>query len=482
MAARTAFTRSQMGLLMVDMDRLKHINDTFGHVGGDAALRLTAKAIRASVRTSDIVCRYGGDEFVVLLPACTLDGLAAVAVKILRVIRMIDTFLVADNFDDRLQEHVGDFLAIDSADLQQLQRPAGAGVLLSVSIGGAMLPDSAESGGVLVERADSAMYAAKEIGRNRANIVGVPDGTLIALDATAAINVDRPRPVLSQPPTMISVPLAPPDESDLQSRLLSFIGHELRTPLSVMYSYAQIIRDKLPDTPEFARLRTMADKSVAQGDTIVAMIEEVLDASRLQQSRLSLDLNDTDLAVLVEHALLHLDLADPARIACLGCTSATPFVVIADEQRLERTLLTLLAMGIAATDLLRRHQQIVFDSTDPRPDAVLQLRQADESVIFDIYLPSVEVADEQWSRLFDLTYAVNSAQTPTTHAGAIGLGLYVAHGVVALHGGHLTALRPTLRQDERSPFTDMLKTYAAADGTLPGTLFSLALPLKGHSL
>ena len=70
-SARAARTRSPMAVLMLDLDGFKAINDRFGHQSGDRVLRAIAGCLRASVRTSDVVARYGGDEFVVLMPDTT---------------------------------------------------------------------------------------------------------------------------------------------------------------------------------------------------------------------------------------------------------------------------------------------------------------------------------------------------------------------------------------------------------------------------
>lgn len=66
-----------------DLDRFKVLNDTHGHAAGDAALRLFARVLRSSVRPDDITSRWGGEEFLLVLPNCTLDG----AVEIMERVR-----------------------------------------------------------------------------------------------------------------------------------------------------------------------------------------------------------------------------------------------------------------------------------------------------------------------------------------------------------------------------------------------------------
>lgn len=122
----------RLGLLMIDMDYLKAINDSYGHQAGDAALQHLAQIISQSVRITDVVARYGGDEFVVLLAGCTPRGLAIVSEKIRRTVRTSPVT-------------VGETLKIP----------------FTVSIGGAIYPDDAVSATDLINKADAALYIAK---------------------------------------------------------------------------------------------------------------------------------------------------------------------------------------------------------------------------------------------------------------------------------------------------------------------------------
>lgn len=142
-----------LGLLMLDIDHFKRFNDSHGHDAGDAVLRAVAREIESSLRESDLVCRYGGEEIVVLLPDSDTEASLRIAEKIRNAIRTRDVSGIA----------------------------AGAqGV--TASIGVAAFPDHATSGDALIRIADNALYAAKRTGRDRVVAAGalptvVPPGT-----------------------------------------------------------------------------------------------------------------------------------------------------------------------------------------------------------------------------------------------------------------------------------------------------------------
>jgi diguanylate cyclase (GGDEF)-like protein/PAS domain S-box-containing protein len=129
-------SESRLALLLLDLDRFKNVNDTFGHQAGDQVLIEVAKRLADCVRTSDLVARLGGDEFVVVLP-----GLASEE-QVTPVVRKIHGAL-------------GRPIVID-----------GRPLLTPPSIGIAFFPDDAISQEGLLQKADAAMYQVKNQGRN----------------------------------------------------------------------------------------------------------------------------------------------------------------------------------------------------------------------------------------------------------------------------------------------------------------------------
>jgi two-component system cell cycle response regulator len=129
-----------LSCLMIDLDNFKTINDTYGHAFGDLALQQVADILREVVRGSDTVFRYGGEEFLVLLPETDLEGASALGEK-------IRATASSRPFGDR-----------------------GQVFNLTLSVGASSLC-AGESGNDMIARADMALYHAKERGRNRVEAV-----------------------------------------------------------------------------------------------------------------------------------------------------------------------------------------------------------------------------------------------------------------------------------------------------------------------
>jgi diguanylate cyclase (GGDEF)-like protein len=127
-------------VLMIDSDSLKVVNDKFGHQAGNRLLQMLVHCIQAQLRETDVLARYGGDEFVVLLPETSAAGSEIVA--------------------SRIRQRV------EAATLTTRERP----ITTTVSVGVASYPEHAADLESVMERADQALYASKSGGRNRVTV------------------------------------------------------------------------------------------------------------------------------------------------------------------------------------------------------------------------------------------------------------------------------------------------------------------------
>ncbi len=136
--ARCSESGGQLSLVMIDIDHFKRINDTYGHLTGDDLLRIIAKTLRDFVKGKDIVCRYGGEEFVVLLPDTPLEGAITVS--------------------ENIRKHF--------SQMSWKQKSTGISMGKVTLSAGVALFRPGETMEAFVQRADVALYQSKKSGRN----------------------------------------------------------------------------------------------------------------------------------------------------------------------------------------------------------------------------------------------------------------------------------------------------------------------------
>jgi diguanylate cyclase (GGDEF)-like protein len=130
-------SQRQLTLIMLDLDHFKRFNDTFGHDAGDAILREVGKLLGTNFRGEDIACRYGGDEFTVILPVAALDVAEHRAQELRRAIKDLEIPYLNPTLDR-----------------------------VTVSMGIARFPEHGSNAETLLRSADRALYRAKAAGRN----------------------------------------------------------------------------------------------------------------------------------------------------------------------------------------------------------------------------------------------------------------------------------------------------------------------------
>jgi two-component system cell cycle response regulator len=165
-------------LLVLDLDRFKEVNDSYGHAAGDAVLAEFARRLRAEVRGVDLAFRQGGEEFVLMLPETDALGGIALAERLGTAMRGTAMTVTARRIPEEYRRHspVG----------RQPDGPARSlHIPVTVSIGIAVFPDHGATGAAVLDAADDALYVAKADGRDTYRVAG--DATLVpATPSTAA--------------------------------------------------------------------------------------------------------------------------------------------------------------------------------------------------------------------------------------------------------------------------------------------------------
>jgi diguanylate cyclase (GGDEF)-like protein len=141
--SRGSRSKESVTVIMLDLDHFKNVNDVYGHEAGDEVLREAARRMRSRIRTEDALCRYGGEEFIVILSRCNLAGARS----------------TAENIRYRIASEPFEF--------------DGKSLAVTASIGLAEgLPGSGITVDEIIRKADEAMYIAKQGGRNRVEPAG----------------------------------------------------------------------------------------------------------------------------------------------------------------------------------------------------------------------------------------------------------------------------------------------------------------------
>ncbi len=331
-AAAARRHNSRLAVMFVDLNNFKQINDTLGHTIGDAALHRAAECLTASVRAADTVCRYGGDEFVLLITDVSeRAGLARIGEQI--GLTLGAPFLI--------NEHV---------------------VRLGASIGISIFPDDGSEIDVLIAQADAAMYRARHRGVGTyafhgdevaGELVLAPDTVavlqrpVIRYDEVIAEQQRRNDELREANQELVLTVLRARDTQAIvedaqrrQTEFMAMLAHELRSPLAPMRNVSALLERVGSNDSILPRLQGIIERQVVH---MARLIDDLLDVSRAHTGKLRLEREAVQLGSVIAFAV---DACRPAmdlRLQKFSLTLPTlPIVIEGDSVRLVQVVTNLL--------------------------------------------------------------------------------------------------------------------------------------------
>lgn len=182
---RTNRNKKSMGLMIMDMDKFKTINDNLSHPVGDSALIILSGIIKETIRNEDTVARYGGEEFIVILPDTKLEGLNILGERIRK------------NVEKKFKEKLREVIKNNHPEIEKKIRKMGENyfsqsVLGSISIGATLYTGKNEINPLtpteLIGKIDEALYFSKEHGRNQVSFLPPEGGEVMPLNKESLKN------------------------------------------------------------------------------------------------------------------------------------------------------------------------------------------------------------------------------------------------------------------------------------------------------
>lgn len=428
--AGTKRNGGHLALLFLDMNNFKTINDTFGHGVGDQALQQAARCIASGVREADTVCRYGGDEFLILLTDISHPSEAT---------------LVAQKVASALETpyHIGDNV-----------------LHLAATIGICLYPDDGDTPELLIDRADATMYRAKRLGLSsavfnseHADEDAAQDATALAMPrhsnndhGMASTNHERRIGHLREANEQLV--LAALSAQDLlaaaqqaqqrQKEFLALVAHELRNPLAPLGVAVSLLRES--DTQGLERMRHIIEQQVTH---MTRLVGDLLDLSRSNTGKLRLYFRSLDLVTLIDDVveawrpsinarLQHLRVQRPMR----------PISMVGDPIRLAQIM----------NNLLDNASKYTPDGGE----ISLTVSTQGENVEIRVGENGIGISADALGHVFD-PFAQDTHATAFNGHG-LGIGLTVVKELVEGHGGTVTV---------------------NSEGLGLGSEFVLTLPLNG---
>jgi len=399
-----------VAILFIDVDGFKRINDLQGHAVGDEVLRRVASGLSRSVRESDTVSRFGGDEFLVLLA---------------EVVDPSDVALVATKM------------------LLSLARP-GEGHSptpgLSVSIGISLCPTDGSEPATLIKWADAAMYKAKRRGGGTFQFHGdvFPDEEpldelLVRLGPRSSdIREPQARQAVdlreANERLVISAVTAHQVADDAlevqrrQIRFLAMVAHELRNPLMPMSTATDLLEKTGADDTMLRHLQALLRRQIGY---MSRLIDDLLDGARASTGKFRLELADVDMSAVIAQAV---DACRPAMESRKQRFSArvgsSAIHVRGDSLRLTQVMTNLLDNASKYT---------------PVGGAIELMATTGEGVVtISVSDDGIGITNEALPRIFGLFEQEPHALAH--HGGGLGIGLSIVREITEAHGGTIDAV------------------------------------------
>ena len=384
----------QLGVLFVDLDAFKRINDGLGHAAGDEALQAAARRLTGVVRDSDTVGRFGGDEFLVVLP--DIDGAREAAIVAAKMLSAL-----ADATADEAS--------------------------LSASIGIALYPQDAPAAGELIACADKAMYRAKADGGGQSAFFDARTRRPSAHPASskprrrAADLREANEHLVLAVVTAQGLQTEAEDIHQRQVKFLAMVAHELRNPLNPIRMATDLLQHAQANEGLLAQVQGILRRQVGH---LTRLVDDLLDGARASAGKFRLESGRAPLRDILDPVVDAMRPAIAQRQQTLSTTlPSASLLVNADALRLTQVFSNLLDN---ASKYTQRGGEIGIELTCVGDIATLRISDN-----------GIGISAEALPHIFDLFVQESHARAHDRRG--LGLGLAIVRELVESHGGTIVA-------------------------------------------